>query len=103
MPVSHAGFVCCARCRNEAVAAALRAEIRNVPRGTYFHEPRILFSCAMTDNSFSRWTARRAHHPRSLLDDAGLFAGNLFNRMTEKILVIEINLRDHRDLRHDYV
>ena len=30
-------------------------------------------------------------------------AGDLFDGMAEEIFVIEINLRDHGDLRHDYI
>src|SRR6185437_6525835 len=74
------------------------AECFNAPLGIDLHETGVDFRGAARDYRTSLGALRRADHPAARLDDSGLFGGNFRDRVSKKILVVQVDLRDHRNL-----
>ena len=64
---------------------------------------RPLCSRSPPNNVLRQRVFRRTYHPYSWLDDAGLFCRDLFDGMSQKIFMIEIDLRNDGHFRNDHI
>src|SRR4029077_10436129 len=80
--------------RSSAVAAVGSSDALNLPGLVHLDEPRTKLRAPPPNHAARFSPLARTDHPRAWLNDSCFLAGDLFNRMAQKILVIEINGSD---------
>ena len=91
---NHSAIAAC----GDSVRSGYRAQTLNAVGGVHFHQPRVHLCAASRNYRAGLGPLGRANHPAARLDDARFFGGDLLDRVTKEILVVEINLRDDSNL-----